>query len=183
MANARWRSADVPGLSYCARVRWPNGARDGGVNWTELSSPPHDPGQLSFNNVITVGPYNSDEVYIGQIAFYQSLDGGRKGGLNDYSAHPPLTTNSWTVLGCCQSLPNPFRHGLDMHGDIHDIVFAPYGSFVPDPSQIQIVFVANDGGITRGRFDSNVVVTWEPFPRGSPSASRKRSASTRMMLP
>ena len=140
--------------------------RDGGVNWTELSSPPHDPGQLSFNNVITVGPYNSDEVYIGQIAFYQSLDGGRKGGLNDYSAHPPLTTNSWTVLGCCQSLPNPFRHGLDMHGDIHDIVFAPYGSFVPDPSQIQIVFVANDGGITRGRFDSNGVVTWEPLSKG-----------------
>jgi hypothetical protein len=67
---------------------------------------------------------------------------------------------------CCQTLPNPFRKGLDMHGDIHDIVFAPYGSFLPDPSQIQIVFVANDGGITRGRFDSDGVVTWEPLSRG-----------------
>ncbi len=33
-----------------------------------------------------------------------------------------------------------------MHGDIHDIVFAPYGCFLPDPSQVQIVFVATDGG-------------------------------------
>jgi hypothetical protein len=138
--------------------------RDGGVNWTELSSPPQD-GQLNFNNVITVGPYNSDEVYIGQIGFYQSLDGGRKGGVNDFSIHPPVTTNSWTVLSCCQVHPNPFRQGLDMHADIHDIVFAPFGSFVPDPSQVQIVFVANDGGITRGRFDSNGVVTWEPLSR------------------
>ena len=139
--------------------------RDGGTNWTELPSPPHD-GQLSFNNVITVGPYNSDELYIGQIAFYQASDGGRKGDKNNYSVDPPVTTNSWTVLGCCQSLPNPFRKGLDMHADIHDIVFAPYGSFVPDPSQIQIVFVANDGGITRGRFDSDGVVTWEPLSKG-----------------
>src|SRR4051794_27996116 len=98
--------------------------------------------------------------------FTNPLDGGRKGGLNDYSAHPPVTTNSWTVLGCCQTLPNPFRKGLDMHGDIHDIVFAPYGSFFPDPSQVQIVFVATDGGITRGRFDSDGVVTWEPLSKG-----------------
>lgn len=139
--------------------------RDGGSNWNELPSPPHD-GQLSFNNVITVGPYNSDEMYVGQIAFHRALDGGRTGGKNDYSENPPVTTNSWTVLGCCQTLPNPFRKGLDMHGDIHDIVFAPYGSFVPDPSQVQIVFVATDGGITRGRFDSDGVVTWEPLSKG-----------------
>jgi hypothetical protein len=140
--------------------------RDGGVNWTELPAPPHDPNQLSFNNAMTVGPYNSDEVYIGQIAFYRTLDGGRNGDANDYSKDPPVTDKSWTPLGCCQSHPNPFRKGLDMHADIHDIVFAPYGSFLPDPSQIQIVFVANDGGITRGRFDSDGVVTWEPLSRG-----------------
>src|SRR5262249_40288142 len=122
--------------------------------------------QLGFNNVMTVGPYNSDEVYIGHIPFYQTLDGGRKGGLNDYKQNPPVTTNSWTILGCCQTQPNPFRKGLDPHGDTHDIVFAPYGSFLPDPSQIQIVFVANDGGITRGRFDSDGVVTWEPLSKG-----------------
>jgi hypothetical protein len=139
--------------------------RDGGATWTELPSPPHD-GQLSFNNVVTVGPYSSDEVYLGQIGFHRTLDGGRTGGENDYSKNPPVTTNSWTPLGCCQSLPNPFRNGLDMHADIHDIVFAPYGSFLPDPSQIQIVFVANDGGITRGRFDSDGVVTWEALSKG-----------------
>jgi hypothetical protein len=140
--------------------------RDGGGSWTELPSPPHD-GQLGFNNVITVGPYNSDEVYIGQIAFWQALDGGRKGGANDYKPTPPMTDNSWTVLGCCLSLPqNTLRKGLDLHGDIHDIVFAPYGSFLPDPSQIQIVFVANDGGITKGTFDFNGVVTWEPLSKG-----------------
>jgi hypothetical protein len=140
--------------------------RDGGANWAELPAPPHDPHQLSFNNVITVGPYNSDEVYIGQIEFYGTLDGGKTGGVNDYSQSPPVTTNSWAPLACCQAQPNPFRKGLDMHFDNHDIVFAPYGSFLPDPSQIQIVFVANDGGITRGRFDSDGVVTWEPLSRG-----------------
>jgi hypothetical protein len=139
--------------------------RDGGSNWTELPLPPHD-GQLGFNNVITVGPLNSDEVYIGQIAFWQTLDGGRKGDKNDYSQHPPVTNNSWTVLGCCQTLANPFRKGLDLHGDIHDIVFAPYGSFLPDPSHIKIVFVANDGGITKGSFNSDGVVSWLPLSRG-----------------
>ncbi len=139
--------------------------RDGGTNWTELPSPPHE-GQAWFNNAITIGPYNSDEVYIGQIAFWRTLDGGRKGGQNDYRPSPPITDQSWTVLGCCQTHPNPFRKGLDVHGDIHDIVFAPYGSFLPDPSQIQIVFVANDGGITKGRFDFDGVVTWEPLSKG-----------------
>jgi hypothetical protein len=140
--------------------------RDGGTNWTELPAPPSDLGQLSFNNVITVGPYNSDEVYIGQIELYQATDGGRTGGENDYRQSPPVTTNSWTPLACCQTFPNQVHKGPDMHLDMHDIVFAPYGSFLPDPSQIQIVFVANDGGITRGRFDSDGVVTWEPLNKG-----------------
>jgi hypothetical protein len=140
--------------------------RDGGANWAELPSPPHDPGQLSFNNVVTVGPYNSDEVYIGQIGFWGSLDGGRAGGANDYKPNPPVTGNSWTMLGCCQVHANPHRSGIDLHADIHDIVFAPYGSFLPDPSQIQIVFVANDGGISKGRFNSDGAVTWESLSKG-----------------
>lgn len=139
--------------------------KDGGGQWTELSSPPAD-GQLGFNNVIAVGSYNSDEVYIGQIAFWRSLDGGRAGGLNDYRPNPPVTDKSWTVLGCCLNQPNPFRKGMDLHGDIHDIVFAPYGSFLPDPSQIEIVYVANDGGITKGSFDSEGVVSWVPLTAG-----------------
>ncbi|HEX2655465.1 MAG TPA: hypothetical protein VHN11_17680 [Xanthobacteraceae bacterium] len=83
--------------------------RDGGVNWTELSSPPHDPGQLSFNNVITVGPYNSDEVYIGQIAFYQSLDGGQSQiqivfVANDGGMHPRSLRFKW-----CRNMGSPFQ--------------------------------------------------------------------------
>ena len=139
--------------------------RDGGGSWTELFKPPAQQ-QNWFNNAITVGLYSPDEVFIGQIAFWRAQDGGRTGDANDYSKNPPVTTNSWTVLGCCQTLPNPFRKGLDMHGDIHDIVFAPYGSFLPDPSQIELVFVANDGGITKGAFDSDGVVSWVPLSKG-----------------
>ena len=58
-------------------------------------------------------------------------------------------------------MSNPFRKNLDLHVDFHDIVFAPYGSFLPSPSQIQIVYVASDGGITKGSFDSDGVVSWE----------------------
>src|SRR6185312_11180497 len=76
--------------------------KDGGDSWSELPSPPSD-GQLGFNNVITVGPYNSDEVYIGQIAFWRSFDGGTKGGRNDYHVSPPVESNFWAVLGCCLS--------------------------------------------------------------------------------
>jgi len=77
--------------------------RDGGNQWTELPSPPHD-GQLDFNNVITVGSYDSDEVFIGQIAFWRSLDGGRKGGANDYKTNPPMTD----TRGRCWAAACPF---------------------------------------------------------------------------
>jgi hypothetical protein len=139
--------------------------QDGGSTWTELASPPHD-GQLEFNTVIAVGSYSSNEVYIGQIALWRALDGGQQGGENDYKAQPPVTSQSWNPLSCCQTQPNPQRRGLDLHADIHDIEFAPFGSFTPSPSQLQLVFVANDGGLTQGRVDSNGVVTWEPLSRG-----------------
>ena len=139
--------------------------KDGGATWTELPSPPSD-GQLSFNNTLAVGAYSSDEVYLGQIAFWRAVDGGRAGGLNSYKSNPPTTTNSWTPLSCCLSQPNPFRTGLDVHGDLHDIEFAPYGSFLPSPSQVQIVFVAGDGGLERGDIDFNGVVNWVPLSKG-----------------
>lgn len=138
---------------------------DGGGTWNELPSPPSD-GQLDFNNAIAVGQYDSNEVYIGQIAFWRATDGGSKGGANNYKVNPPVTDNSWTVLGCCLSDSNPFRKNLDLHGDLHDIVFAPYGSFIPSPSQIQIVYVAGDGGITKGNIDSDGVVSWVPLTKG-----------------
>lgn len=138
---------------------------NGGDQWTELPAPPSD-GQLDFNNALAVGSYDSNEVYVGQVAFWRATDGGAKGGLNSYKVDPPITENSWTVLGCCLSHPNPFRKGLDLHGDIHDIVLAPYGSFVPSPSQVQIVYVATDGGVTKGSIDFEGVVSWEPLTAG-----------------
>jgi hypothetical protein len=138
---------------------------DGGTTWTELPMPPSD-GQLDFNNTIAVGDYSSDEVYIGQIAFWRAVDGGRTGGRNDYRANPPVTTNSWTPLGCCLSHPNPFRTGLDLHADLHAIVFAPYGSFVPTPQEVQRVYVANDGGVTQGSIDFEGVVHWKALSKG-----------------
>lgn len=138
---------------------------NGGDQWSELPSPPSD-GQLDFNYAIAVGSYDSDEVYVGQVGFWRALDGGRKGGGNKFNINPPITDNSWTVLGCCLSDSNPSRRGLDLHGDIHDIVFAPYGSFLPSPAQVQIVYVASDGGVTKGNIDFEGVVSWEPLTKG-----------------
>lgn len=138
---------------------------NGGDAWTELPSPPSD-GQLGFNNALAVGTYNGDEVYIGQIALRRATDGGRTGGLNDFRANPPVTDKSWTNLSCCLSHANPFRKGLDLHADLHDIVFAPYGSFIPTPAEVEIVFVASDGGVTKGSIDFEGVVTWTSLTNG-----------------
>lgn len=138
---------------------------DGGDTWSELPSPPND-GQLGFNNALAVGTYNGDEVYVGQIALRRALDGGRVGGLNDFKPNPPVTGNSWDNLSCCLTHPNPFRKGLDLHADLHDIVFAPYGSFTPTPAETQIVYVATDGGVTKGSIDFEGVVHWVPLTKG-----------------
>ena len=138
---------------------------DGGDLWTELPAPPGD-GQLDFNNTIEVSPTESDEVYIGQINIWRATDGGLAGGLNDYHTSPPVTTSSWTPLSCCQADSNPFRKGMDVHGDNHLIAFAPEGSFTPDPSQVEILYVADDGGIAKGVVDSKGVVTWSPLSLG-----------------
>jgi len=143
---------------------------NGGDNWTEMPSPPSPSppsnGQLDFNNTLAVGSYDSNQVYLGQIAFWRALDGGAKGGQNSYKVDPPVTDQSWTPLSCCLEQPNPFRLGMDLHGDNHDIQFAPYGSFVPAPDQVEMFYVANDGGIAKGRIDFNGVVTWQSLTKG-----------------
>jgi len=140
---------------------------NGGTVWTPLPSPPSE-GQLNFNNALAVGLYNSDEVYVGQIALWRATDGGAKGGRNNYKVSPPVTDSSWFNLSCCLAHPNvnPVRFGMDLHADIHDIVFAPIGSFTPTPSQLQIVYVANDGGVSKGTIDFEGVVHWEPLTLG-----------------
>ncbi len=138
---------------------------NGGDAWTELPSPPSD-GQLGFNNALAVGTYDGDEVYIGQVALWRATDGGRTGGLNNFRVDPPIVDKSWNNLSCCLSDSNPFRRGLHLHADVHDIVFAPYGSFIPSPSEVQIVFVATDGGVTKGSIDFEGVVTWKSLTNG-----------------
>jgi hypothetical protein len=138
---------------------------DGGDAWTELPSPPNN-GQLSFNNALAVGTYSSDEVYVGQVELQRATDGGRTGGMNNYRVDPPALGKSWVNLSCCLSDANPFRRGLDLHGDVHDIVFAPYGSFTPTTSQTQIMFVATDGGVSKGSIDFEGTVKWISLTRG-----------------
>jgi len=55
---------------------------------------------------------------------------------------------------------------LDLHADIHDIVFAPAGSFIPSPSQLQVLYITSDGGVTKGIINSLGVITWESLTRG-----------------
>jgi photosystem II stability/assembly factor-like uncharacterized protein len=138
---------------------------NGGDLWAELPVPPSD-GQLGFNNAIAAGSYNSDEVYVAQIALRRAMDGGRAGGLNNPNVNPPVTGNSWDNLSCCISKGNTGIENLDLHADIHDVVFAPYGSFLPTPLETQIVFIANDGGVTRGSVDFEGVVRWTPLTMG-----------------
>ncbi|HEU4931660.1 MAG TPA: hypothetical protein VFT48_06245 [Pyrinomonadaceae bacterium] len=139
---------------------------NGGDSWTELPSPPSQR-QLHFNTAIAVGLYSPDDLYIGQVSVWKTTDGGRKGGLNNFKVIPVISENSWTNISCCLSHPaNPFRRGLDVHPDIHDLVFAPIGSFNPTPSQIQILYVANDGGVTKGVVNFEGVVTWQPLTQG-----------------
>ena len=130
---------------------------DGGDNWTELPLPPSD-GQLNFNNVIAVDPGNAGTVYIGQINLWRAIDGGLKGGFNDYKSTPPVTGNSWTNLSCCMSDPNPFRRGLDHHGDLHAIAF--------DPSNSRVIYTGSDGGVTKGVINDVGVVTWQSLTAG-----------------
>ncbi len=141
---------------------------DGGDSWARLPSPP-DEGQLNFNNALAVGMFSPDDVYVGQVSLWRSLDGGDAGGLNDYKGKPPVEDNSWSNLSCCLSFPpavERVRTGMDLHADIHDIVFAPVGSYVLTPQALQVVYVANDGGVSRGFVDSKGAVAWQPLTRG-----------------
>lgn len=140
---------------------------NGGDSWTELPNPPSD-GQLHFNTAIAVGLFSSDDLYVGQIRVWKAIDGGRTGGLNDFKTNPPIEGNSWFNLSCCLSHPsvNPLREGMDLHADTHDLVFAPLGSFNITPSQIQILYVANDGGVAKGVIDFEGVVRWQPLTQG-----------------
>lgn len=137
-----------------------------GTSWTELPSPPSQ-GQLSFNNALAHDPVALNTVYLGQIALWRAIDGGRDGGSNNHGNNPPVRDRSWTELSCCRGHhTNSSRAGIDLHADNHAIVFAPPGSFQPSPSVSKILYVANDGGVTRGEVNDVGVVTWQPRTQG-----------------
>ena len=142
--------------------------RDGGGTWNELPAPPHD-GQLEFNNVIAVGAYSAP---MRSTSVSRSLSGARW-TVADWAAR---TTTSRSR----RSRTSPGRHlAAASHSRIHSgsawtctptfMTFSSRASrerFTPDPSQVELMFVANDGGLTRGRVDFNGVVTWTPLSRG-----------------
>jgi photosystem II stability/assembly factor-like uncharacterized protein len=136
-----------------------------GDTWSERPSPPSE-AQLNFGNALAVGLNGSNTVYVGQVALWRANDGGERGGLNDYSRDPPIVGNSWTNLSCCLPDRNFNRRGLDLHADIHDIVVAPRGSFPESTAAAEILYVANDGGVTKGVVNDVGVVTWLSLTRG-----------------
>jgi hypothetical protein len=136
-----------------------------GAAWNELPSPPSEE-QLNFGNVLAVGLRSSDSVYVGQVALWQAADGGRRGGLNDFGRRPPVTGNSWTNLSCCLGDGNASRTGLDLHADLHDVVLAPRGSFQESTSTVEVLFVAGDGGITKGVMNDVGSIFWRSLTRG-----------------
>lgn len=75
---------------------------------------------------------------------------------------------AWTLLSCCLAdpSPNPFRKNVDLHSDFHAVVFAAPGSFAPSPSQVQIVYAVNDGGVIKGSVDFQGSVSWRPLTQG-----------------
>lgn len=142
-----------------------------GVNWQALPNPPNNPGtpqQLNFNNALAVGIHNSDEIYVGGIGLFRARDGGVSGGMNNYKLNPPVTGFSWYEIGCCKAFQgvSSFRQGIDLHADVHEIVMAPLGSFIPTAEQMQIIYVATDGGISKGVVNSEGLVYWVPLSKG-----------------
>jgi hypothetical protein len=150
-------------------------------SWGERLAPPSN-GQLNFNAAIAVGAA-ANSVYIGQIGLWHATDGGAVGGCTPYPQQmgsdsdgsctnfapnaPTGTGQSWTNIGCCSGDGNPAREGdLNVHADIHAIVFAPAGSFTPSSTVKDIVYIASDGGITKGVLDEFERVSWQSLNNG-----------------
>jgi hypothetical protein len=124
---------------------------NGGNDWAEILSEqiPME-NQLNFNNKISVSPSNPNIIYLGQTNLWRSVDGGY----------------SWQPITNCYGVSNSHCSGSNLHVDFHEIIFAPKGSFVPDASRVEVIFVGNDGGITKGTIDNRNFVTWSSITKG-----------------
>ncbi|MCW9097425.1 MAG: hypothetical protein OQJ93_08555, partial [Ignavibacteriaceae bacterium] len=101
---------------------------NGGLNWTQLTSPPtiYSTGYLSYlraqgwyDNIISINPFNSNHIYVGGVEIMKSTDGG----------------SNWTQV----SYWHPYYGSPYVHADHHAIVF--------DPNNSGIIYGGNDGGI------------------------------------
>ncbi|HYP26136.1 MAG TPA: hypothetical protein VE262_05405 [Blastocatellia bacterium] len=101
-----------------------------GSSWTNLGAPGVDASQFGYNTYLHVDPSDSDRLYLGSRDIYKSTSGGE----------------SWTNL-----TTNFFRNAQDLfiynpvasrtHPDQQSLTFAP--------SNPNVLFVSNDGGISK----------------------------------
>lgn len=115
-------------------------SNDAGVSWSLRSSTPNllsfqldgsgSDGQGFYTLALGVSPLNADEIYVGGVVIWKSINGGVSWGASSLTSWFPQ-----------QALPI-------VHADHHDLVFQP-GS--------NILFSGNDGGIARS---NNSGVSW-----------------------
>ena len=101
---------------------------NGGLNWSQLTSPPtiYSTGYLSYlsaqgwyDNIVSINPFNSNHIYVGGVEIMKSTDGG----------------SSWIQV----SYWYPGYGSPYVHADHHAIVF--------DPNNSGTIYGGNDGGI------------------------------------
>ena len=101
---------------------------DAGVTWSLLTTPPKIPSTSNmsyfrdqgwYDNVVTVDPANSNNIYLGGVDIMKSTNGG----------------TSWSQL----TFWDPFYGSPSIHADHHAIVF--------DKNNANTLFVGCDGGI------------------------------------
>jgi photosystem II stability/assembly factor-like uncharacterized protein len=116
--------------------------QDGGSNWQELpsSSIQRCDNQCSHNNIVVVHPTNPNTVFVGQVPLFRSTDGGM----------------TWRDISGPGS--DPIASGADIHGDNMALVF--------DPIEPSVMYLADDGGVTKGITNDVGAVTWRPLSQG-----------------
>ena len=119
---------------------------DGGDTWNNLSAPKHLSEQGDYNNTIWVDPTNENNVVVGGLDLYQSVDGGMNF----------TRISTWQQAG--PGAPQP-------HADHHQIVSVPNFS-----ANNPVVYFGNDGGLYRANNIFNVspsgTASWQNLNNG-----------------
>lgn len=135
---------------------------DSGENWIKIQNAPNamclpnPPAGAScqgwYDNIIAVSPTNPEMVWLGGASLWRSANGGLNWTQHDYYACPncPLPQNCRTYV------------------DQHDFAF--------DPSDSQVLYVFNDGGISKSIDGGDC---WQPKNEGLATAQLYAIASGR----